>query len=578
MDKMNEIMFGPNLRAFDLRAREVAANGQGVWHRHRIVPAMPQAGDTPTINVEVNVAQAIERVQCTLSEPDSCIVPLTLADTTWDMLTWSYIQTWEGTLPAYPNGTVVRYTVGALPRDGSAPLPADGGERFSYLVGSPPPPAWAAEARIYQIFVDRFNPGAGRDWNPVTSLRDVFGGTLRGIIEKLDYLAALGINCLWLTPIFPDKTAHGYHALDYFTVNPRAGTLDDARNLLHEAHERGIRVLLDFVANHVGHDHPAFIKAQTDRESDEYHWFTWRSWPDEYEAYFNIPALPKLNTNYPGVRDYLLRSIRFWIEDVGFDGLRLDHANGPTHDFWTATRALIEDIKPEAWVFGEVVAPPPFLRSYAGRLHGVLDFPLTQALRDTFAFETMSLHAFDAFLTHHDDYFPPEFSRPSFLDNHDMDRFLWIADDDVRKLKLAALCLVTLGGPPILYAGTELGLSQSQAINAPDSVGMNECRLPMPWENLPHPELQDFFRDLLHFREKHPVLWNGERHTVHVDDATRTYAYMVQDPQEVVIVALNLSDEPRAIPCDAPTGGPELTLDLDACSGITWVDGQTHTW
>jgi glycosidase len=222
--------------------------------------------------------------------------------------------------------------------------------------------------------------------------------------------------------------------------------------------------------------------------------------------------------------------------------------------------------------------PPSKLRTYAGRLHGALDFPLAQALRDTFAFETMSLRAFDAFLAGHERYFSPAFSLPSFLDNHDMDRFLYIAGGDVRKLKLAALCLMSLSGPPILYNGTELGLSQEKAINAPGSQGMGEARLPMRWEDPPHPELRDFFRELLHFRKAHPVLWRGERRTLPVDDAAQTYAYAVQDGEDTVIVALNRSKTSHTLTLDNPATGSKLHLDVAAWSGITWVNDQIHIW
>ena len=567
MRKMNENMFGTEFAMAETRAQKVARAQQGVWHRHRVAPAMPQADDTPTITVEVAVDQAVAAVQCVLTEPEARTVPLMLVDTRWNTLTWRYIQTWEATLPAYSTGTIVRYTVEALPRDGSASIPADDGETFSYLVGAGGAPAWSEEARIYQIFVDRFNPGAGRDWPPTDDLARPFGGTLRGIIEKLDYLADLGINCVWITPIFPDKSSHGYHPLDYFAVNPRMGSLEDVRELLREAHARGIRVLLDFVANHMGRDHPAFVKARTDRDSDEYQWFTWRSWPDEYEAYFDLPQLPQINTDYPNARDYLLRSIRYWVQEVGFDGLRLDHASGPSHDFWTDVRALIEEINSEAWIFGEITAPPAVLRSYAGRLHGALDFPLAQALRDTFGFSTMDFSAFDAFLAGHEYYFPAAFSLPSFLDNHDMDRFLWTADGDMRKLKLAVLCLLTLSGPPILYAGTEMGLSQRNAINETGSQGMSESRQPMPWDDPPYPTLYAYVRDLLHMRCDHPVIWRGERRTVHVDDATQTYAYVCWDADDAILVVFNRSEEAQTIALEdldvalAPVSGEAVVLN-----------------
>ncbi len=544
MALMNENMFG-NRNMFELCVADETQARRGVQHHYRLTPLPPRAGQAPLLEVSVALPYAVSGVTCVLLTPEARHIPLEPAAVHWDHLNWGYRQTWQGQLPAYPAGTVVRYTLHALPAAGGTPVAAEDAV-FSYLVEPLPAPRWAQAAVVYQIFVDRFNPGAGRAWNSTTQLSEVYGGTLRGVIEKLDYLADLGINCIWLTPIFPDATPHGYHATDYFTVNPRLGTLAEVRELVQAAHARGIRLLLDFVANHVGRAHPAFQRASTAPTSDEYHWFTWYDWPEDYAAYFGIRELPKLNTLYPGAREYLLRSIRFWLEEIGFDGLRLDHADGPIPDFWTDVRALVQEIKPDAWIFGEIVRAAEVQRRYAGRLQGTLDFMLAQALRETFGFGTRSLSAFEAFLQLHEAYFPADFSRPSFLDNHDMDRFLWTAGNDTRRLKLAALCLYTLSGPPILYAGTELGVTQALGKDAPGSQGMEECRRPMPWEE-GDAALLAYFRELLHFRRAHPVLWNGARVAIHVDDNTGTYAYLRHNDEETILVAFNLSSTPQTL-------------------------------
>ncbi|MDL1951749.1 hypothetical protein FBQ97_18325, partial [Acidobacteria bacterium ACD] len=137
-----------------------------------------------------------------------------------------------------------------------------------------------------------------------------------------------------------------------------------------------------------------------------YHdWYFWKNWPDEYVAYYNVADLPKLNVDNPAVRDHLLHSIGYWLGDVGFDGLRLDHANGPSYDFWTDVRVVARSIRPDAWVFGEVVRSPDQQLSYAGLFDGTLDFMLAQAMRNTFATGEMSLAGFDALLNRHEAYF-----------------------------------------------------------------------------------------------------------------------------------------------------------------------------
>ncbi len=561
---MNETIFG-SLSTDAKRLAYVQGQRAGFAHHSRLHPLAPGPQDAPLLTATVQLPQRVARVECVVSMPETAVVPLTLVHTEWDTLNWDYVQTWQATLPPQPAGTLVRYRLRAFPAQGGDPIWADNSATFSYLVDEMALPQWAKEAVVYQVFPDRFNPGNGRSWNNVHHLSDIYGGTLRGIIEKLDYVADLGFNVIWLNPFFPDTTHHGYHATDYFSVNPRLGSMADMEELIAGAHQRGIRLLLDFVGNHVGSDHPYFQDALARRDSPYHDWFCWRNWPDDYVAYYEVKELPELNTENADVRDYLFRSVQFWLEK-GFDGLRIDYTLGPSHDFWTALRAVVRQTSPDAWLFGETVHTPPTQMSYDGRFHGNLDFLLAQKLRDTFAFNTIGVAEFDTFLHHHDAFFPPHISRPSFLDNHDMNRFLWIANGDKRKLKLAALCQFTLPHPPVVYNGTELGLSQERAIGDPDSHGMEECRQPMPWD-APDADLHAYYRQLIHLRRAHPVIWQGQRHTLHVDDAAGSYAYVVQGEGEAVVVAFNLSAAPRQLRVTLPDQDVLHTFDLAAWGG-----------
>ncbi|HZD10919.1 MAG TPA: alpha-amylase family glycosyl hydrolase, partial [Candidatus Binatia bacterium] len=254
-----------------------------------------------------------------------------------------------------------------------------------------------------------------------------------------------------------------------------------------------------------------------------------------------------INLEHPAARAHLLRAAAFWSGDIGFDGYRLDYALGPSHDFWTDFRAAVKGTRPDAWLFGEVVEAPPVQLSYDGRLDGCLDFLLMQALRDTFIFGTMSVAALDGFLRRHHAFFPEHFSRPSFLDNHDVDRFLWLARGDKRKLKLAALCQFTLTGSPIVYYGTEVGLSQERDVVQKQGHILEESRLPMLWGEAQDQELHRFYRRLIDFRRSHPALWRGQRETAHVDGTAGTYVYTCRDEHETIVVALNASDEARTV-------------------------------
>lgn len=565
---MSESLFG-RLSSVQVRSAYARQRLQGIGHRRRLVPGSPAAGEQPVVTVTVGPELPVDEVMCLITAPEAAVVPLRRVKTEWDVLLWAYYEIWEGALPAREAGTLVRYQIRAHDEDSGEYYWADNGAEYSYLVGDSGPPAWAIPAIVYQVFPDRFSPGNGRDWNPVTSLSDIYGGTLRGIIDNLDYIANLGFTALWLNPFFPDETHHGYHATDYFSVNPRLGTLDDMRELADKAHERGLRLLLDFVGNHWGSRHATFQAALADRNSAYHDWYFWKQWPDQYVAYFDVPDLPKLNVDHPAVRDHLLRSVGFWLGEIGFDGLRLDHADGPTFDFWTDVRAVARSIRPDAWMFGEVVRPPDVQLAYAGLFDGALDFLLCQAMRGTFGFGTMSLAAFDAFLNRHEAYFPPNraFSRPSFLDNHDMDRFLWITRGDKRKLKLAALVQFTLAGAPIVYNGTEIGVTQTRSMHEPGSEGMEECRQPMLWGAAQDDDLYAYFWYLAHLRRDHPALWRGTRQTLHLDSAARTYAYVREDRREAVMVGVNLSNRPRRFTVPYVDRATVVTFDLPPWTG-----------
>lgn len=562
---MEDRIFG-NLNQLEYRAARLSESRQGIQHNWEIDPLVPAAGDEPMLTVRVELDQTIERIQCILSEPEALEVPLKLIRTEWDDLNWSYYQIWQGKLPARREGDLVRYMIIAFRSMDSVPIPANDNTTFSYLVGESTPPGWSTDAIVYQIMPDRFHPGPERTWNLAKSPEEIYGGTIRGIIENLDYIQNLGFNCLWLNPIFPDQTHHGYHATDYFSVNPRLGTLEDIREFIQKSHERGIRVLLDFVANHLSSEHPFFQAAQADPESEFVPWFFWQEWPHRYETYFNVQKLPKLNVEHPGVRAYLLEAASFWLTEIGFDGLRLDYANGVTLNFWTWFRKEIKSIKPETWLFGEVTDSAARQLQFAGRLDGCLDFLLTQALRQTFAYERMSVAQLDAFLDAHERFFPPNYSRPSFLDNHDMNRFHHLTRGDTRKLKLAALCQFTLSGPPIVYYGTEVGVNQERPVHGPGSLGLAEARQPMLWGDSQDQDLLAFYRWLIHFRCDHPVLTRGQRQTLHVDDRDRTFAYKRFDSTEQITIAFNLSDETKIVKVEGHT------FQLPPSSGDVHID------
>jgi glycosidase len=556
-----EHIFGP-LSTPETRVEFVKEFHQGVKHGYRLEPQAPAADDSPMITVYCGLNRAIERVICQIIEPDTSTVELQHHATEWDVINWQYYEIWQGRLPARQSGSIVRYHILAWPADGGKSIPADDGQVYSYYIGNPKPPAWSEAAIIYQIFPDRFHPGKGKEWKNPDSLEGYFGGTLRGIIDNFDHIIGLGFNCIWLNPFFPDHTYHGYHATDYFEVNPRLGNKDDLHELVEMAKVYDVRLILDFVANHWGSRHPTFQAAQANRSNPHYDWYRWSNWPEDYETFFKVKDLPQINLDHPPARSHIIEAAQYWLREFEFDGLRLDYALGPSLDFWTDFRVAVQQVKPDVWIFGEVVDMPSTQLNYWGRLHGCLDFLLQEALRKTFALDTMKLTEFEALLSKHEAYFPAGYSRPSFLDNHDVDRFLWLVNNDKRRLKLAALCQFTLSGPPIVYYGTEVGLSQDRDMMAADgSHQMAEARLPMVWGEDQDKDLYDFYSWLISLRRQHPVLWRGTRHMIHLDDNNKTYAYIREDDREAIIIAFNLSDQEQKLNL------AEATFQLPALSG-----------
>ena len=547
-----DFIFG-TLATDDLRLEAIRAERRGLLHGNRISPADPEPGQPVHLTVEsgTEVAATAVHVFYTLdgSNPAATSerVDLSAGAVVWDTLLWGYRREWSGSLPAQPDGTLVRYRIAATTSAGErvwADLDPETGEpaTFAYHVDRERVPAWLRDAVIYHVFVDRFSPGGGRDWNAATRLDEFWGGTIRGVTEALPYLDELGVTCLWLSPVFPSPTHHGYDATDYFGVEPRLGTLDDLRELFDQAHRRGMRALLDLVANHVSDEHPAFRRARTDPSAPERAWFTFRDGPDDHRSFFGVASMPRLDLESPGAADYVIDAATYWLEQ-GADGFRLDYANGPSHGFWSRFRAATRAVKDDSAIFGEVVETAELQRSYLGRFDGTLDFLLLQHLRGFFAFDAVPAHAFAAFLERHLAYFPAEFVLPSFLDNHDMNRFLWVAGGERSRLKLAALCQFTLPYPPIIYYGTEAGLNQWRDLTYPDgSRRLEESRVPMVWGDEQDADLLAFYRALTAVRRARPKLWRGARTTLAAGDDH--FVVEVSDAAERVVVGINRGSTP----------------------------------
>lgn len=516
---------------------------RGVQHEYALQPRDPLPGDAVTLTVTIGTDLSADHVVCyyTLdgSQPqgrrgsaiNGQVLPLQQMDIDWDVVAWGYVTRWRAAFPPQADGTVVRYRIGAWAGDGEEvfadwpdvqdtaeqaaaaffrddPLPVTPsgdpgrGRTFSFHVDRIRPPQWARDAVIYQVFVDRFYPGDGRAWLEPGDLQGFFGGTLWGVRDKLDYIAELGATCIWLSPTWESPTHHGYDVTDYHKVEPRLGGDEGLHALIEAAHARGIRTLLDMVCNHVSNKHPIFEDAAIHPDSEYRDWFTFDDSPVGYRAFFGVPTMPEINVANGAARAWLLDVARYWLREFDVDGYRLDYANGPGPDFWSDFRAACRAEKPDSFCFGEVVDQPAAMLQYVGRLDGCLDFHTGEAIRKTYAYRAWSEADFERFVARHEAFFAAEgdFIRPTFIDNHDMDRFLFAANGDKAALRRAVAAQMRLPGPPIIYYGTEVGLSQRKSKT--DGFGLEASREPMPWGGEQDADLLAFYRDLIRKRKQ----------------------------------------------------------------------------
>ena len=352
------------------------------------------------------------------------------------------------------------------------------------------PPDWVRHTVWYQVYPDRFcRGGSGRPgalpWRhgPVTNA-ERFGGDLAGIAQKLPYLAGLGVNGLYLNPIFAARSFHKYDTTDYTRVDPDFGTEADLQELVRQAHANGIRVMLDAVFNHCG---PGFAPWRDVVEkgpgSAWRDWFFVNRWPVEegrtddgrYFSFSFHGGMPKLNTNHPAVQDYLIGLCEDWVRRYDIDGLRFDVGNEISHAFLRRLRVRLKALKPDLYLLGEIWHDAPAWLE-GDEYDAVMHYPLQSAIRRFFEDESLPARAFGWQAGRCLAAYAPQVSAAQFtlLDSHDTIRLRSrVRSEDEFWQQLAAL--FTLPGSPCVYYGTELALEGGRD---PD------CRRCMPWDEL----------------------------------------------------------------------------------------------
>jgi cyclomaltodextrinase len=381
-------------------------------------------------------------------------------------------------------------------------------------------PAWVGDAVFYQIFPDRFangNPSIDpvnvQSWGEKPTIWGFQGGDLSGVTSRLDYLVDLGINALYLNPIFHSTSNHRYNTNDYFAIDSRLGSKQDFMTLLNEAHRRGIRIVLDGVFNHCGRGFFAFNDVMENQQHSTYRdWFHIKQFPleaftagdaENYLGWWKYKSLPKFNTDNPQVRSYIFDVARYWL-DQGIDGWRLDVPSEINDDgFWSEFRQVVKHANPEAYLVGEIWDVDP---RWVGPNHfdGLMNYPLREVLIQSVSSRSMTSGKFIQQLESLLGAYPRENTYAHYvpLGSHDTPRLLTILEGDRRKLKLLYLILFCYPGAPAIYYGDEIGLEGQKD---PDS------RRAFPWDEAAWDhELRKYIRRLIQLRKEFVELRAGE--------------------------------------------------------------------
>ena len=376
-------------------------------------------------------------------------------------------------------------------------------------------PEWAKGAVYYQIFPERFYNGDRKndrpetvDWGTAPSRENYMGGDLRGICEKLEYLRQLGVECLYLTPIFAADFNHKYATTDYFEIDPQFGDKDDLRELVQKAHDSNMKVILDGVFNHTGIHFFAFADILKNQQNSAYKdWYLLTQFPVTvsnacYECVGAYPYMPKLNTDSPAVREFLLKVMDYWIAEFGIDGWRLDVADEVEESVWSLARVRLKEKYPNILLLGETWGSGQRLLN-GMQMDSIMNYTFRSAVCDFIAKGSISAAGFANRLGNMLAGYPPEISHIMFnlLDSHDTARFLFLCRGNKKKLILAVALQMLLPGAPSVYYGDEVGLTGD---NDPD------CRRCMPWDEAEQDvDIKAVYRRLISIRKENPCIRGG---------------------------------------------------------------------
>jgi len=419
---------------------------------------------------------------------------------------------------------------------------------------------------IYFVFTDRFSNGdRSNDFNVQNNPWAYHGGDLQGVINKLDYIKDLGATAIWLTPIIDNRDNgfvadfggghkqeiwgyHGYWFKDFYKIDEHLGDMAKLKQLVAEAHRRGIKILLDIVANHTDYDHPFAVQGKA-KGSKYYNWFNhngvikdWNNqwWVENGE----LAELPDLNQSNPETARYIIDAMKWWITQSGVDGFRIDTVKHVPRSFWQQFNREIRAFAGNDFLLlGEIYTGyPEFQADYLREgMHSAFDFPLYYAIKDALGGGQSMRRLGEIF--DKDGVYPDASLLSPFIDNHDVPRFVHEASGDKRKrLMLSIAFIMSIRGLPMLYYGTEVGLP-----GGPDP----DNRRDMDFNR--DSGLRDYVKFMTNLRKQNRAMRRGRQLEMWKDEQVYGFTRLTENAAEEMIAVFNNSEQPqtRQIPLRA---------------------------
>lgn len=420
-------------------------------------------------------------------------------------------------------------------------------------------PKWVNETVWYQIFPDRFcngnkaiDPKEVKEWagpNEKVTNKERYGGDLQGIINKMDYLQDLGITGLYLTPVNESESSHKYDTTDYLKIDVTFGDKETMKNMVMEAHSRGIKVMLDGVLNHCGRKFAPWMDVvEKGPKSKYYNWFMVNQWPflksgsnakeGKYYSFAFFDGMPKLNTNNPEVIEYLLMVCETWVREYDIDGLRLDVANEISHKFCKALRSRMDDIKEDFYILGEIWHDSiPWLRG--DEFDAVMNYPLSESISDFWLDIERKKEDFEYAINRCYTMYMQQTNDVLFnlLDSHDTIRMVNKVGN-IDKVYQQLAVLFTMPGSTCIFYGTEVNLEGGYD---PD------CRRCMPWKEIEEGKYEasiSRMKQLISLRKQETLFKSRNFHFTNEISENRVVEYIkIDEYGNKIEIILNCSEK-----------------------------------